>query len=119
MIAQQPQSSRATGFLTSTILTRNLSSADEGGPAPKKARNAASTPHKVSLNDTGKQNTRGIPQKARLALTSTNLFSSAVPQPLPKPARGESSAAASARRSTRLLNGNGGVKEPSKLQKVA
>jgi hypothetical protein len=90
------------------IHPRTLSSTEEFGPAPKKPRNASTAPG----NPTGdKANAR---QKARLALHSTNLFSSAPAQPPPKASKNDANAAGT-RRSTRITSSS---TNKEKLQRV-
>lgn len=94
------------------IHPRTASSSEEFGPAPKKARNASTTAG-MSMGD--KPSTANARQKARLALHSTNLFSSAPAQPPLKTSRTDT--VAGTRRSSRLTSTTTS-KEPSRLQKV-
>jgi hypothetical protein len=97
------------------IHPRTLSSTEDFGPVSKKPRNA-STAQAIPVGDKAvPTNTR---QKARLALHSTNLFSSAPAQPPFKASKKSDATAAGTRRSTRLT-GTTMKKEPSRLQKVS
>jgi hypothetical protein len=94
------------------IHPRTVSSTEDSGPALKKARNASTAPTTSVADRVPLPNVR---QKARPALLSTNLFSSAPAQPPAKVSKNDTAAAT--RRSSRLTGSITG-KEPSKLQKV-
>jgi anaphase-promoting complex subunit 3 len=113
------------------LASRALSSADEGGPAPKKLRSTIRGVEKAPKSVAAADDARSKKARARPALTLVNLFSSAGRRPQPTvtssrhvPAAGSRSdrdgnaAGGGTRRSARLMSTGSKPPIPSKVSSL-